>query len=197
MDMRTAYTNESHLDAQQARWFAVYTKYKREKAVFRRLQEKGIETYLPLQQLVRQYTRKTRIVELPLISCYLFARITKQEYVPVLETEGVLDFVNFSGKIIAIPDKEINIVRRLVGEKVELEIEPRRFRPGQEVEIVEGNLTGIRGVLLECYGDKNFLVELNRTGYNLCMHIDPSALRPVRAVPVVREMSTAAYNVAR
>lgn len=195
--MRTAYTNESHLDAQQARWFAVYTKYKREKAVFRRLQEKGIETYLPLQQLVRQYTRKTRIVELPLISCYLFTRITKQEYVPVLETEGVLDFVNFSGKIIAIPDREVTIMRRLVGEKMELEIEPRRFRPGQEVEIVEGNLTGIRGVLLECYSDKNFLVELNRTGYNLCMHVDPSALRPVRAVPAVREMSTAAYNVAR
>lgn len=194
--MRTAYTNESHLDAQQARWFAVYTKYKREKAVFRRLQEKGIETYLPLQQLVRQYTRKTRIVELPLISCYLFARVTKQEYVPVLETEGVLDFVNFSGKIIAIPEKEISIMRRLVGEKMDLEIEPRRFRPGQEVEIVEGNLMGIRGVLLECYNDKNFLVELNRTGYNLCMHIDPSALRPVRAVSALREMDTAALPAA-
>ena len=127
MNMRTAYTTESHLDAQEARWFAVYTKYKREKAVFRRLQEKGIETYLPLQQHVRRYTRKTRVVELPLISCYLFARITSREYVPVLETEGVLDFVNFSGKIIAIPDWEIGLMRRIVGEKLELEVARKRF----------------------------------------------------------------------
>jgi len=177
--MRTAYTTGSHLDAQQARWFAIYTKYKREKAVFRRLREKGIDAYLPLQQHLRHYTRKTRSVELPLISCYLFTRITKRDYVLVLETEGVLDFVNFSGRIVAIPDEEIDVMRRLVGERMQLEIEPRQFRPGQAVEIAEGNLMGIQGVLLECRREKNFLVELNRTGYNLRMHVDPSVLQPI------------------
>ena len=80
----TALQYENHLDTSEARWFAVYARYKREKVVAQRLQEKGIECYLPLQRLTRYYTRKVKQVELPLISGYLFTKITKKEYVPVL-----------------------------------------------------------------------------------------------------------------
>ena len=67
----TALQYENHLDTSEARWFAVYARYKREKVVAQRLQEKGIECYLPLQRLTRYYTRKVKQVELPLISGYL------------------------------------------------------------------------------------------------------------------------------
>ncbi|MCB0624781.1 MAG: UpxY family transcription antiterminator, partial [Saprospiraceae bacterium] len=78
------YTNQ--LDERQERWFAVYTRFKREKLVYQRLQEKGIHAFLPLQNLTRQYASRKRSVQLPLISCYVFTRITKKDYVRVLET---------------------------------------------------------------------------------------------------------------
>ncbi|GJM34456.1 MAG: transcriptional regulator [Saprospiraceae bacterium] len=173
----TTYSNQ--LDKTEARWFAVYTKYKREKQVHLRLEEKGIENYLPLQQVTRHYTRKVVQVELPLISCYLFVKITKSEYVPVLEVPDVVKFVRFSRNLIAIPEREIDLIRRVVGEEMEIEVEPSSFQIGDLVEIIGGNLTGLQGKLLQQAGKNNILLELNSLGYQMRMHVDPKLLRKI------------------
>ena len=111
-------TYEDHLHEQEPRWFAVYTRYKREKLVAKRLREKGIEVYLPLQHFTRKYTRKVKEVSLPLISCYVFTRIVKKEYVPVLETPDVVQFVRIAKNLISIPPHEIQILQRVVGEQI-------------------------------------------------------------------------------
>lgn len=172
---------ENHLDEQEARWFAVYTRYKREKQVLKRLQEKGIETYLPLQRVKRYYTRKVKQVELPLISCYLFTKITKPEYIPVLDTPDVVKFVRFSKNLISIPEREIKLIQRVVGEDIELEIEPtRQMRKGDEVEIIGGRLTGLKGTLVSLEGKKHFVIELENLGYAMRMQVDPQYIRKIR-----------------
>lgn len=179
MNTRTSNRTGIHLHEHEARWFAVYTRYKREKVIRKRLTDKGIETYLPLQQFVRHYTRKVKVVDLPLINCYLFVKITKQQYIQVLETADVLHFVQPARTLIAIPDAEIEILKRVVGEKIELEADRSGFQSGDMVEIIGGNLTGIKGILLENSSKHNFLIELNQIGYTLQMQVDPSMLRRV------------------
>jgi transcription antitermination factor NusG len=169
---------ENHLDDIVPRWFAVYTRYKREKVVLERLQEKGIQTYLPVQRLTRRYDRKVREVELPLINCYIFTRITRKNYVQVLDTPGVLHFVRFSNNLIAIPEKEILLLQRVTGGQEDLEIEQHDgCRVGDEVEIVGGRLTGVKGILMEKRGKGNFLIELRNIGFSLRLQVDPSLLR--------------------
>ncbi len=174
--MNTGTKYENHLDPDEAKWFAVYTKYKREKLVCRHLEEKGITSYVPLQHHTRHYTRKIKQVTLPLISCYIFTKITRKEYVPVLETQDVVKFVQFSRNLIAIPENEIQLLKRICGEKLDLEVEPCSYHVGDHVEIISGNLTGLKGKLLRT-GKKNFLVELAHIGYTLRMEIDPAILR--------------------
>ena len=168
---------ENHLNEHEARWFAVYTKYKREKLVLKRLEEKGIHTYLPLQHLTRRYTRKVKQVALPLISCYVFVQITKKQYVPVLETLDVVSFVKIAKNLIAIPTQEIQILQRVVGEQVDLDIDPLSFQQGDEVEIIGGSLTGLKGKLLHQQSKKNFLVELNNMGLMMRMEVAPELLQ--------------------
>ncbi|MBK8195118.1 MAG: UpxY family transcription antiterminator [Lewinellaceae bacterium] len=169
---------ENHLDDIVPRWFAVYTRYKREKVVLERLQEKGIQTYLPVQRLTRRYDRKVREVELPLINCYIFTRITRKNYVQVLDTPDVLHFVRFSNNLIAIPEKEILLLQRVTGGQEDLEIEQHDgCRVGDEVEIVGGRLTGVKGILVEKRGKGNFLIELRNIGFSLRLQVDPSLLR--------------------
>ena len=114
-----------------------------------------------------------------MISCYVFTWIVKDEYASVRATEDVVDFVNFSGNLIAIPDHEMDIMKRIVGEGIEVEAEPKGLQIGDRVEVIKGNLMGIRGSLVKRQNRKNFLVELNHTGYSLCMEIDPLLLRSV------------------
>jgi transcription antitermination factor NusG len=175
-------SHTNHLDAEIPRWFAVYTHFKREKVVERMLKQKGIECYLPLQKQARKYTRKFRVVELPLISCYLFVKIKKDEYVPVLETEHVLNFVKFSKNLIAIPEAEIDLIRRVVGEGVPLEVEQKSMVEGDWVEIISGNLTGLKGQLVAKEGKNQFVIDLDQLGYSIRMSIDPKLLHKLSKV---------------
>ncbi|NUO00523.1 MAG: UpxY family transcription antiterminator [Saprospiraceae bacterium] len=170
----------NQLDEQEARWFAVYTAYKREKLVSKRLADRSIEAYLPLLEYTRRYERKVRSVELPLISGYIFVKITRKEYVPVLETPDVVNFVKFARNLIAIPESEIKIIQRIVGEVSDVEVRTNEFCEGDEVEIIGGKLTGLRGKLLEGQENKNLLIELTHTGLSLRMYIAPGLLMKVQ-----------------
>lgn len=180
--------NEIQLHEQEARWFAVYTKYKREKLVYKRLQDKGMCTYLPLQKLTRHYTRKVKKVELPLISCYIFVKITKAEYVPVLETPDVVHFVKFAKQLLAIPEEEMQLLQRVVGENIEVEIKPNDFQEGDEVEVIGGQLTGLKGLLVRRDSNKNFLIELTNLGYSMEMHVPVEYLRVVKRLSAHQEV---------
>ncbi|MCP3930972.1 MAG: UpxY family transcription antiterminator [Bacteroidetes bacterium] len=178
-ESKNTQSSENHLDATERKWFAVYTRYKREKLVFKRLQEEGIEVYLPLQTVTRRYTRKVKTLELPLISCYIFVKILKSEYIPVLDTQDVVSFIKFSNNLISIPEEEMDVMRMIVGEGIEVEAEPLKFQEGDVVEIISGNLTGIRGKLVESKGRRNMVVELNKLGLLFRMNVPINMLRKV------------------
>jgi len=59
----------------EMRWYAVHTQARHEKVVAQRLSEKGIESFLPLVTSIHRWSDRTKKVELPLFSCYVFARI--------------------------------------------------------------------------------------------------------------------------
>lgn len=169
--------SQLYLDDTEPRWFAVYTRYKREKMVHKRLRERGIHTYLPLQHVTRHYTRKVKHLELPLISCYIFTKITKESYVPVLEDPDVVKFVRTAKDLIAIPEEQIEVLRRIVGEGVDVAVATDEFRVGDDVEVIGGQLTGLKGLLVEKEGEKFFVVELDFIDTALRMKIDPKYLR--------------------
>lgn len=171
--LKSVSKKENHLDGQKPKWFAVYTRYKREKIVSKELSRLGIENYLPLQKFYRSYERKKKIVELPLFSCYLFVKITKQEFRKVEDLDGVVKFVNFSNNLISIPEEEVLIIKRIVGEGTELEVEEQKFEEGDYVEVIRGSLNGLKGKLLHKKSKKNFLIELDKVGYNIKLEINP------------------------
>ncbi|MFK7934381.1 MAG: UpxY family transcription antiterminator, partial [Saprospiraceae bacterium] len=162
---------ENHLHVEESRWFAVYTKYKREKLVQKMLQRKGIETYLPLQKVTRKYVRKVKHLELPLINCHLFVKIVQAEYIPVLETENVIKFVQIARNLISIPQREMDIMQRVVGEEYAVTIEPLGLVVGDEVEIIAGSLTGVKGKLVSTPERKVVVIELESTGFQLRMDV--------------------------
>jgi transcription antitermination factor NusG len=163
----------NQLHETEARWFAVKTRSKCEKAVAALLGKKQIVAYVPLVLTIRRYTRKVKKVEKPLIGCYVFVHIKKDAYVPVLETENVLDFVRFSRNPVAIPDEEIRILRRIVLESdIELEALSGTVLPGDPIIVSAGPLTGLAGKVVKADGKRKFQVELESLGYALLITID-------------------------
>lgn len=167
----------NHLHETEPRWFAVHTRSKSEKFVQRMLAKKGIHAYLPLQKLMRRYTRSTRIVEKPLINCYVFVRIIKASYVNVLETENVAGFVKSSKDLRAIPEWEIEVMRRITLEDgLSFEVISGSFSEGEAVEITAGNLMGMKGHIVKTEGARKFQIELLTLGYSLLISVDAAFL---------------------
>lgn len=170
-------TAENHLDRTEKRWFAVYTPYKREKVAAKLLAKKGINAFLPLQTIYRQYQRTKRVVELPLFNCILFVKINKSEYTQVLETEHVLRFIKIGRNLISIPAYEIETLKCIIGAQVDMQVEVYNMSEGEPIQVIAGALSGLEGKFLEQKSKYNFLVELEMMGYQIQMNLRPEHLR--------------------
>ncbi len=171
--MSNVHNPTSNLHESEPRWFAVRTRSKCEKHVQRALEKKGVHAWVPLQEFLRRYERKVRRVEKPLITCYVFVSIAKPHYLPVLETENVAGFVRMGKDLRAIPEAEIDLLRRIVFEKdLDVEAIPGGLLGGEAVEIAQGTLAGQRGRVVQREGKRRVQIELENLGYSLLLTVD-------------------------
>ena len=97
----------------------------------------------------------------------------------MLETDYISRFVKIGKDLLAIPNAEIEIMQRILGEISDLEIEQNRFYEGDEVLISKGNLIGLVGKLVSFQGKEKVVVQLNNIGYSIQMEMDKSLLTKV------------------
>jgi transcription antitermination factor NusG len=174
----------NQLHETEPRWFAVRTRFKCEKYAQGLLEKKGITAYVPLQHFVRRYTRKVKTVDKPLISCYVFVKIAQSEYLPVLETENIAGFVRMAKCLVAIPEHEIQILRRITLEEgLDIDIMEGAFESGDRVEIVAGNLIGLQGRVIGSENKQRLQIELETLGYSLLLTLDAALLQKIQPRP--------------
>lgn len=153
-------------------WLAVRTKFRSEKYVVRQLEEKGILAFVPLQESIRKYGSRIRKSQVPLINTYIFVHIDRSAYVPVLETPYALYFISVGDQLVEVTEEEINLLKRLTGEKVEaFENLPQDLDIGDTVKIISGHLTGMNGRLVDFKNKKKLLVQLDSIGYQMLVEI--------------------------
>src|SRR5438876_7916645 len=81
----TAFLSEvADVEQKAAQWYAVYTSSRHEKVVARQLQDRSIETFLPLYRTWHRWKDRRKLVELPLFPSYVFVRIDAKRRLRVL-----------------------------------------------------------------------------------------------------------------
>lgn len=164
--------------ADPARWFACYTRARHEKKAERGLRERGFGTYLPMVERERQWKDRKKLVWFPLFPSYVFARFRLSEVHGVLGTPGVATIVRVEGRPVAIPDGEMENVRRFVAalqaSGVEAELKPLVVEEGERVRVMEGPFRGVEGVVVERRGKRRVLVGLSaiRQGLEVDVAVD-------------------------
>jgi transcriptional antiterminator NusG len=164
-------------------WYACYTRARHEKQAESQLRQRGLESYLPLIQQIRQWSDRKKVVQFPLFPSYVFGRFTLREVHAVLTTPGVSTIVRANGYPTPIPDADLNNVKRFADALAESGIEPET-RPflteGQWIRVLEGPFEGVEGVVVERRGRKRVLVGLAAIGQGLEIDIDTRLLRPIK-----------------
>lgn len=127
-------------------WFALSVKPRHERAVAEQLRVRSVEQYVPLCPSRRAWSDRDKTLKMPLFPHYVFCRFSFEERIKVLSISSASSLVSFGGRPCAIPDHEIENIRKL--ENCGLEIAPSPlFKLGQEVRICDGPLRGVEGVL--------------------------------------------------
>ncbi len=166
---------------QQTSWYAIYVHSRAEKKVHAELTRKGIESFLPLQRKLRQWSDRKKWVEMPLISGYVFVHISRKLYDIVLQTDNVMQYVRFEGKAAVIRDKDIETLKRMLGQSdMEVEITMEELLPGTQVEIISGPMMGFRGELISFHGNNKVALRIPPLGFTVMVASPSSNLTVVR-----------------
>ncbi len=133
----------------EKKWYAIYTKPRWEKKVADLLLDKKIEHYLPLQKVLKQWSDRKKWIREPLFRSYVFVYISPEEYLPALQTPGVVRFVIFEKKAVAIPPVQIEAIKTFINTGEDIIDETIDVKIGDKVVVTRGALKGLEGTLVE------------------------------------------------
>jgi transcription termination/antitermination protein NusG len=167
-------------EVEDGSWYAVQTRARHEKRVAERLLERGVTNYLPLITEVHRWSDRKKVVQLPLFSCYLFAKLkpTNVERMRVLSLDGVLSLVGEKGSGTPIPDEQIDSVRMVVEQQVPWETHPF-LKIGQRVRVRGGALDGTEGILTSRNGDRTLVISVDAIQRSLALRVEGYSVEPV------------------
>ena len=159
--------------AAESCWYALQTRCRYEKKVAVQLQDKGIETFLPLVKQVHYWSDRRQTVELPLFPGYAFVRIPSlpECRLRIVQTAGVGGFVSVGGRPVPIPEKEIEDVQLLLSHEISHKVYPF-LKVGQRVRIRGGCLDGLEGILTSENKDKSLAVSIEAVQRSLVVRVD-------------------------
>ena len=150
-------------------WFALYVKSRSEKKVAAEFELLGIDYYLPLIKLLKQWSDRKKWVHEPLFKSYIFVHIHPAEYYEVLKVNHVVKYISFEGKAVEIPPQQIEAIKYYLEDEEPEIISEENWQKGQNVEIISGNMTGLIGELVDV--KKKHRVRIRIEAVNQIIHI--------------------------
>ena len=177
VDTRVEWTAEPSVPfiestAEQA-WYAILTRCRFEKKAVSQLQNKGLETFLPLVKQVHRWSDRRQVVEQPLFPGYGFVRLSDSpaHQLRVLQTVGVNGFVMMNGSPVPVPEQQLEDVRLLLAHEIACKAYPF-LKAGQRVRICGGYLDGLEGILISENKDHSLVVSIEAIQRSMAVRID-------------------------
>jgi transcription antitermination factor NusG len=165
-------------DVTEQPWYAVQVRTKYEKKVADALTGKGYECLLPIYRERRNWSDRTKVLELPVFPGYVFSRFDVEVRLPILTTPGVISVAGL-GKIPQPLDEfEIEQIRRVT--QLGYPALPAEYmKIGQKVRVTAGPLTGIVGILHERRGETRVVLSLTKLEKSMSIQVDADAIRAI------------------
>lgn len=151
-DLQCRYSGQEH-------WYALYTRPCWEKRVAHSLSSQSLKVYLPMQRCWARRSLEKREIEVPLFPGYLFVwcHLSKENWLTIKKTMGVVRILGVDGQPSPIPDHEIEWLQKF------LAVDPWAQRysalhEGCPVRVVKGPLKGLTGTLVRTSRNRSRLV---------------------------------------
>jgi transcription antitermination factor NusG len=171
-------TMEMTFRAVEDPWFALRVKPNHEKPVAAALRGKGLEEFLPLLRTRRQWSDRVKVIDLPLFPGYLFCRLNLEDRMPLLTTPGFLYIVGIGRNPEPVDENEILAIQSVLRTGVPVTPWPSLV-VGQKVELKNGPLRGLQGVLSKIANQHRIYVSVTLLKRSISVEVDPQWVQPL------------------
>jgi len=161
------------------RWHVLQTKSRQEKMLAESLKARGLNCFLPLVDVDRNYGGRRAKVELPLFPGYLFLQGTLEDVYAADRTKRV-------ARVIDVFDQD-KLSEELRNVRLALETADAgvRFDPfpylklGIRVEVTAGPMRGVRGVIEDRRKRDRLILQVDVLGQATSLEVDSAVLTPI------------------
>lgn len=172
VDVNPAKWNSPH-------WYALYTKSRHEKIVHGELAKKGIEAFLPLREVTRQWSDRKKVIGEPLFKGYLFVKMPLRERWTVLNTTGAVRLIGKSAaEPVEVPERELLAVRRFLSEDIPVDPFPY-LKEGERVYVRSGPFKGVEGFIVRKDKHCRLVISLDLLMQSVSIQIDQACVEPL------------------
>lgn len=134
--------------SQNLNWHVVYTRPNAERKVASQITNMGIESYLPLYKVVKQWSDRKKKLELPLFPNYVFIRVDKVKRFDIFSIKEIVKFVTFESRPAVVPEAQLNKIKHLIERGEDMQ-SANFFEDGMKIKIKEGSFAGLEGVIVK------------------------------------------------
>jgi len=140
-------------------WFALYVQVNHEREVTKRLEQKHVDSFLPVIERWSKRRDRRKKVSVPLFPGYVFVRTILDNYthVHIVKTPGALTLVGNSEGPLPIPLYQIESLQTMLGSPAPVTLNPY-LKEGDWVHVIRGPLSGCMGILLRHNPKKGRLI---------------------------------------
>lgn len=160
-----------------SQWHTLYTMPNCERKVEGALRKIGIESFLPMHEVIRHWSDRKKRMRVPLFPNYIFTRVSNIDRFKVLGQHGVIRFVSTGKNPDVILEHEIEFIRKaLVNNPL---VHHLSFKRGETVRVIKGPFAGSEGTLEELKGHSRLVISLPSVSSALSIQIDSNDIERV------------------
>jgi len=163
MPSQTTFTFEEQVDMTVAgsdnRWYALHVRSNYEMAVATRLNELGVEQYLPLNKIAKVSQRNKFPFGPPLFPGYVFSFMDLHAGPRLYSIPGIIRVLGYGGRATPIEESDIAMVRSITQSQLPVESIPY-FQSGDRICLTAGPLAGVSGTFLSSAKGNKLVVSL-------------------------------------
>lgn len=159
------------------KWYVITTKSRAEKKVSLGLAKVGIDHFLPLQKQLKQWKDRKKWVELPLFHSYIFVFVPEPFRNEVFQVPGVVKYLAIKGVPSVLQPEEIERIQKICQQEHEVTITSSGTLTGDEVEVTEGPLKGLRGRILEKESNTYLYIQIDNLGFTASFKIEKQLVK--------------------
>jgi transcription antitermination factor NusG len=154
-------------------WYALWTRSRHERLVYQELATRHVEAFLPTVTRWSAWKDRRKKIDWPLFPGYCFARFEAEARFTVLNCAGVATIVSFNGEPAAVPDQDIENIRRLIVSELRYDPCPL-IREGTLVEVIRGPLLGVVGRLVRKGSHAHLMLSVEMVNGAVSVQVDAS-----------------------